>query len=179
MKKYVLKQNKKKPLIIISALCAVGILLLFSSSFGIPYGSFLQLFGVGFLVAALSIFNDSSVSGRVVVVIDDRPDDLSEYPKLHIYTEKGNHNITGKSYTLKFTKILSLEEGERKVMKKRRVMAGREYIYANFMPERVYAIKYEVYESEYELFCDFDGEIAHEIGKRIEKYSGAYELEEE
>ena len=179
MKKYILKQNKKKPLIIIGILSVIGIVLLFSSSFGIPYASFLQLVGVGFIVGAISIYTGSTVSGKVVVAIDDRPDDVSEYPKLYIYTEKGNHNITGKSYTLKFTKILGIEEGERKQMKKRKIYAGREYIYANFMPKRVYAIRYEVYESEYEIFCDFDSEVAREIDLRIKKYSGAYEFEEE
>ena len=179
MKKYVLKQNKKKPLTVIGILSVIGIVLLSSSGFGIPYASFLQLVGVGFIVSAISIYTGSTVSCRVIVAIDDRPDEISEYPKLYIYTEKGNHNITGKSYTLKFTKILSLEEGERKIMNKRKVYGGRDHIYANFMPERVYAIRYEVYENECELFCDLDSEVASQINERIEKYSGLCELDEE
>lgn len=179
MKKYVLKQNKKKPLTVIGILSVVGIVLLFSSSFKIPYASFLQLLGVGFVVAAVSIYTGGTVSGRVIVAIDDRPDEISEYPKLYIYTEKGNHNITSKNYVFKFTKILSLEEGERKVMKKRKILGGRDYIYANFLPERVYVIRYEVYENESEIFCDFDSEVAAEINDRIQKYSGLYELDEE
>ena len=54
MKKYILKQNKKKPFFVIGILCVVGVLLLFSSSLEIPYGSVLQLLGVSFVVAALS-----------------------------------------------------------------------------------------------------------------------------
>ncbi len=179
MKKYILKQNKKKPFFVIGILCVVGVLLLFSSSLEIPYGSVLQLLGVSFVVAALSVYMSSAVSGRVVVAIDDRPDDISAYPKLYIYTEKGNHNITGKSCTLKFTQITGIEEGDRKAMTKRKVLAGREYIYANFMPERVYAIRYEVYEMEYEIFCDFDSEVAEEINCRIKRYSGMYEEDRE
>ena len=178
MKKYLVKQNKRKSILIMGALALVGVMLLFSASFGIPFASLLQLLGVGFLVAAVSIFTGSTVTGGVVVAIDDRPDEISAYPKLYIYTTKGSHNITGVNMVIKFTQITSLREGERKAFLKEKVSAGRNCIYANFMPERVYSIKYEVYDREYEILCDFGLEVAEQISQRIETYSGLVEYED-
>lgn len=178
MKKFVLKQNKTKPFVIIGILSVIGIMLLFSGRLDIPFASILQLVGVGFIVGAVSIFTGSTVTGGVVVAINDDPDDISAYPKLFVYTTKGEHNITGKSVMIKFTDIVCLETGKRTVLKKRRVYAGREYIYANFMPEDVYVITYEVMGGRYELFCDIDDQVAFEIAQRMEKYQGVEELEE-
>ena len=178
MKKYKVKQNKNKPILIMGGLLLVGVLLLFSSSFGIPFASVLQLVGVGLVVAALSIFTGSTVSGGVEVAIDDRPDDISEYPKLYIYTTKGGHDITNKRVILKFTQITAIMEGPRKEFIKQNTVKYRDCIYANFMPERVYSVKYECYDVEYEVLCDFGPEVAHEIALRIEKFSGLQENED-
>ncbi len=178
MEKFAISQNKKKPLAVVAILCAVGVFLLFSVNFDIPYASFIQLAGVGCLVGAISIFGSSCITGGVEVIFDDRADEVSEYPKLIIRTTKGNHNITGKNIILKFTGIVSLEEGKRTVLKKRKIHAGREYIYANFLPSRVYVIKYmEFGDQLFEIFCDFDSEIAQKISSRMEKYSGLSEDE--
>ena len=159
-------------------LALVGVMLLFSGSFGIPFASVLQLLGVGFLVAAVSIFTGSTVTGGVVVAIDDRPDEISAYPKLYIYTTKGSHNITGMNIVVKFTQITALREGQRKAFLKEKVPFHRDCIYANFMPERVYSVKYEVYDREYEILCDFSPEVAEQISQRMERYSGLVEYED-
>ena len=178
MKKYKVKQNKNKPIIIMGSLALLGALLLFSSGFGIPFASVLQLVGVGFIVAAISIFTGSTVSGGVEVAIDDRPDDFSIYPKLYIYTTKGGHDITNKRVMLKFTQITAIMEGPRKEFLKQKSVKYRDCIYANFLPERVYSVKYECYDVEYEVLCDFDAEVAREIALRIEKFSGLEEDED-
>lgn len=171
MKIYRIKQDRKKVTAIVIALAVISVPMLMSGVFGIPFSGLIAFVGVVCIVTAIALF-DMFLTGGVEVVLDDREDSFSSYPKLRIYTTKGNHNVTGKNMLIPFTKIVSVERRE---TSKKTPGVPSYNMCANFMPKNVMLIRFEEGYGISELFADVDDEVYSEIVTRAERFSGLRE----
>ena len=170
MKKFKIKQDKSTVYMVIGCLVSLGVLFLATNSLGIPFSPFFQFVGVIFFVAAVYLMNGYVLS-EYFVEIDDLASDVSNYPKIYIYSTR-NHNIAHKSVFVSANRIISIERVDR-IIKNDGVRFSN--LCANIKPKDIYMITYHESGEEMRIFADFDSEVYLELKKRVDMYSGLSE----
>ena len=174
MRTFTVRKNKRKIYSVTAILALSGISAFILGSVLGAYRGIFDIFGVCFFVSALEVYSVYG-QGAVTVSFDERPDDISRYPKLYFRHYKGNHNITNKYAVIPINTVTGIEK-----ITRRGKLPGKEtnIILANIRPQVRYAVYYNESSFECAIVCDFSDEVAALIEEYIKRYSAAAEEDE-
>lgn len=161
---YNVEPNKRKPMILVLLLCALGLALGLTPAFVEKYPSWYFQLPAALVFLACVLILSRFVLTTYTYQLYDASNAMSSYPKLNIYRiRKASSRM---AYCIPFNNIVSIKKTGKIV----RLPIPRENLCASMGPQNVYCVTY-ISERKEAVFLECSDEFAREIEKRIEVYS--------